>query len=157
MKKPPEKKPFYLHWFTVEPFGRIVFLVVGDVHAALRYAKRHKFRRYDFGEITSVIDGCDPIDQKGAKLDECGRTIYRKSGDALCYFAVFPTPGTLVHELFHATCHIMEVVGVADKNGETDAYILGNMTDHFFSVLEKDKTIPAIPPGKPTRRTTNEH
>jgi hypothetical protein len=138
MKKPLKKNPFYLHWFRVDPFKRMVFLVVGDAHAAVKYAKRHGFRHYDFSDILKILDENLPF-KPGAKLDECGKTVYHPSGDSLVYFAEFPTPGTLVHEIFHATCHIMETVGVADKNGETDAYVLDDLFSHFFASLENDK------------------
>lgn len=139
MKKQPNKKPFYLHWYRVDPFGRIVFCVVGDPLAAIKHARKHHFRKYDFGKITEVIQSCESCDPFIGNLEECGRTIYRPGGDSLIYFPVFPRPGTLVHELYHATRQIISAVGVADANGETDAYIIGDMFDHFFSVLEKDK------------------
>ena len=41
--------------------------------------------------------------------------------------------------LLHAVDDILESAGVSDTNGETDAYLLGCMFEHFFSVLEKDK------------------
>lgn len=55
------------------------------------------------------------------------------------WFPAFPTPGTLAHELMHAKDDILNSAGVTDTNGETDAYLLGAMYEHFFSMLEKDK------------------
>ena len=55
------------------------------------------------------------------------------------WFPDFPTPGTLAHELFHSVTNVLNSAGVTDTNGETDAYLLGAMYDHFFAVLEKDK------------------
>ena len=39
----------------------------------------------------------------------------------------------------HAKDDILNSAGVTDTSGETDAYLLGQMYDHFFSMLEKDK------------------
>ena len=55
------------------------------------------------------------------------------------WFPAFPTPGTLAHELFHAVTNVLNSSGVTDTNGETDAYLLGAMYDHFFAMLEEDK------------------
>lgn len=72
-------------------------------------------------------------------LEYCGRTVQKDGLDVFVWFPVFPTPGTLVHELMHAKDNILNSAGVTDTSGETDAYLLGQMYDHFFKVLEKDK------------------
>lgn len=65
--------------------------------------------------------------------------LYKKA--VMCLFTSRHSlpPGTLAHELLHAVDDILKSAGVSDTNGETDAYLLGCMFEHFFSVLEKDK------------------
>lgn len=133
-------KTYHLHWFRADPFGRIVVLVVGNYKDALEECDKI-FRPKDkstplfsacFGE---VLD-CHPC---RSKPENCGRTVCNDVGDVVMWFPVFPTPGTLAHELFHAVTDILESAGVTDTSGETNAYLLGEMYDHFFSALEKDR------------------
>ena len=136
------KKPYYLHWFTVEPFNRIVVLVVGDYKASFRELDREfkeahlppKKRTPFSSGIVEVLDENQPT----GRLEKCGRTVH-KENDVFVWFPVFPTPGTLAHELLHAKDYILNTAGVTDTRGETDAYLLGAMYDHFFSALEKDR------------------
>ena len=129
------KKPYYLHWFTADPFNRLVVLVVGDYKASFKKLDRTfrdkssppKDRKLFSDGIAKVLEKSPPT----GDLKQCGRTIH-KDLDIFMWFPVFPTPGTLAHELEHAKDYILTSAGVADNNGETDAYLIGQMYDHFF-------------------------
>ena len=136
------KKPYYLHWFTAEPFNRLVVLVVGDYKASFKeldrtFKESHlpPKKRTPFSDgLAEVLDENKPTGHP----DKCGRAVH-KGNDVFVWFPAFPTPGTLAHELMHAKDYILNSAGVTDTSGETDAYLLGAMYDHFFKVLEKDK------------------
>ena len=144
-KKSNAKKSYALHWFTEEPFGRVVVLVIGDYKCALKECDK-VFRPKDrnahpFSEFVE-----EQLDDRPCKCspDHCGRTISNDVGDVFMLFPAFPTPGTLAHELFHAVTNVLNSAGVTDTNGETDAYLLGDMYDHFFTVLEEDKKMKRV-------------
>ena len=136
------KKPYYLHWFNADPFGRLVVLVVGDYKASFKKLDRTfrdkssppKDRKLFSDGIAKVLEKNPPT----GDLKLCGRTVH-KDLDIFMWCPVFPTPGTLAHELEHAKDYILTSAGVADENGETDAYLIGQMYDHFFNALERDK------------------
>ena len=138
------RKPYYLHWFHADPFTRVVILVVGDYKASFKEINR-KFKlkpNLPKADRVPFSDGLAEVLEKNppkGDLEYCGRTVQRDGLDVFVWFPVFPTPGTLAHELLHAVDDILESAGVSDTNGETDAYLLGCMFEHFFSVLEKDK------------------
>ena len=138
--KDTTEKTYHLHWCKADPFGRFVILVVGDYREAVKECKR-KFKSFDpsfknsfFEEVVGIIDE-NPI---WGNPSTSGRTV-QKGGDVFVWFPTFPTPGTLAHELLHAVDDILKSAGVKDTHGETDAYLLGYIFEHFFSVLEKDK------------------
>ena len=138
------RKPYYLHWFHADPFARVVVLVVGDYKASFKEINRTFRPRKGLPKEQRVpfTDGLAEVLEKNppkGDLEHCGRTVQKDGADVFVWFPVFPTPGTLAHELMHAKDDILNSVGVTDTNGETDAYLLGAMYDHFFSVLEKDK------------------
>ena len=138
------RKPYHLHWFTADPFNCVVILVVGDYKASFKEIDR-KFKlrpnlpKADRVPFSDGLVECLEENPPKGDLEHCGRTIHRKDGDVFVWFPVFPTPGTLAHELMHAKDDILNSAGVTDTAGETDAYLLGQMYDHFFSMLEKDK------------------
>ena len=137
------KKPYYLHWFTAEPFNRIVVLVVGDYKASFKELDKTFIESYlPPKKRTPFSNGLSEILDKHSPMGDrkmCGRCVMKNETDVFVWFPTFPTPGTLAHELMHAKDYILNSAGVTDTNGETDAYLLGAMYDHFFSVLEKDK------------------
>lgn len=138
------KKPYYLHWFTADPFARVVVLVVGDYKASFKEINRTFRPRKGLPKEQRVpfTDGLAEVLEKNppkGDLECCGRTVQISGADVFVWFPVFPTPGTLAHELMHAKDDILNSAGVTDTNGETDAYLLGQMYDHFFKVLERDK------------------
>jgi hypothetical protein len=136
------KKPYYLHWFIVSPFNRIVVLVVGDYKASFKECNRRFIEAHlPPKKRTPFSDGIDEILGENPPTgcpEICGRCV-KKGINVFVWFPTFPTPGTLAHELMHAKDYILNSAGVTDTSGETDAYLLGEMYDHFFSVIEKDK------------------
>lgn len=137
------KKPYYLHWFTADPFSRLVVLVVGDYKASFkeldrRFSDRSKPPKERVKFTDGLAEALEKNPPKGS-VEGHGCTTQKDGMDVFVYFPVFPTPGMLAHELMHAKDFILNSAGVTDTNGETDAYLLGQMYDHFFKVLEKDK------------------
>ena len=134
------KNTYNLHWFTADPFGRIVVLVVGNYKDALKKCdKIFKPKDKDWPISSESFEKIlDDNTCKGYSKN-CGRTVSNDIGNVFVWFPDYPTPGTLAHELMHAKDYILNSAGVTDTSGETDAYLLGAMYDHFFSVLEKDK------------------
>lgn len=138
------KKPYYLHWFQADPFNRVVVLLVGDYKASFKtldrtFKLRSNLPKADRVPFSDGLAECLEENPPKGSLEHCGCTIHRKAGDVFVWFPVFPTPGTLAHELMHAKDYVLNSAGVTDTAGETDAYLLGQMYDHFFKVLEKDK------------------
>lgn len=137
------KKPYYLHWFTADPFARLVVLVVGDYKASFKEIdRRFSDRSKPPKERVKFSDGLAEVLEKNppkGDLEYCGRTVQKDGLDVFVWFPAFPTPGALAHELMHAKDDILNSAGVTDTSGETDVYLLGQMYDHFFSALEKDK------------------
>lgn len=138
------RKPYYLHCFHADPFARLVVLVVGDYKASFKEIDRKFKLRPNLPKADRVpfTDGLAEVLEKNppkGDLEHCGRTVQNDGLDVFVWFPAFPTPGTLVHELMHAKDDILNSAGVTDTSGETDAYLLGQMYDHFFAALEKDK------------------
>ena len=139
-KKKNTNNNYCLHWFRAGPFGRIVVLVVGDYKDALKECD-DLFRPKDRKDRPFSEDFSKVLDDHPCKCDpqNCGRTVCNDVGDVVMWFPVSPTPGTLAHELLHAVTDVLRSAGVTDTSGEADAYMLGAMYDHFFTVLEEDK------------------
>ena len=124
--------------------GQVVVLVVGDYKASFKEIDRKFKLRPNLPKTERVpfSDGLAEVLEKNppkGDLEYCGRTLQKDGLDVFVWFPTFPTPGALAHELMHAKDDILNSAGVTDTSGETDAYLLGQMYDHFFAVLEKDK------------------
>lgn len=131
------------HYINVTTFRSFVLLVVGrDVDACVKELSDQlelstgsfsEYRRLMEEERDGLLDGVTET----TRFCRCGRCITHGS-EALLWFPTFPTVGSLAHECLHAVQNMLKDRGVADANGETDAYLFEEVFRHFLTVLTED-------------------
>lgn len=131
------------HYINVTTFRSFVLLVVGkDVEECVKALSAHlDLTEADFAGYAKHMeeerDGLLANGDSSARFCRCGRCITHGS-EALLWFPTFPTAATLAHECLHAVQNMLKDRGVADANGETDAYLFEEVFRHFLTVLAED-------------------
>ena len=116
----------------IEVFERnVACLVGGDLDKAL-----DAFRRLDGVPRKNIREIRDQICETGRKIEFAGITVYTRFG-AVIYLPKWHSP-TLVHELWHATRHILKSVAIKEEEAEeTGACIM----DYLFRTFVRTEAV----------------
>lgn len=115
----------------IEVFERSVACLVGDLDEALE-----KFRLADNVPRGSIREIRDEIREMDRKIEFAGITVYTRFG-AVIYLPKWHSP-TLVHELWHATRHILKSVAIKEEEAnETGACIM----DYLFRTFVRTEAV----------------
>lgn len=121
-----------IHLFDIDVFYRDILVIFGDKET-LRKDLYEYHKKDVVDEIVEEMNICNGLR---------GKTILsQEKGVFFVWFVKKPTTaqdiGFLVHELFHAVCAVMEMVGVepSASSEEAYAYTLGFLTEQVFDKM----------------------
>lgn len=110
---------------VTEQWGCPVHVVAGATMADALRAARRRFRGANFDGLHDGLLGCC-----GDLADEAGLYVLFPAG---------ASPGTVAHELYHATVRVLRRAGVpiTHQNDETAAYALDRLVDEVAPWLDR--------------------
>lgn len=111
-------------------FKRGVLVFIGHPQELLDFIKKK--------DPTHLLDVAQQIDENERTLAQVIRTGY----DAIIYAREMPNVMTLIHEAYHATVAVYEIIGVVPSDEEAYAYLLEYICHEIFRWLNIPFDIP---------------
>lgn len=113
--------------------NKIIPIHIYDTDIMLHLGSQDTLKEYlslNFGmeDVVSILDGMNITN------NDLGKTVLLSNGSVILWMPSTPTTfkekGTLAHEVYHATCEIMNKIGVppSTDNEEAYAYLIGYIT-----------------------------
>lgn len=109
---------------TIPMYYRGVLVFIGSSEQLMGYLDRH------YPSYASVVQTFE--------YTRAAAYTFKLDGDALIFAPRIPSSAEMVHEIFHATRHILDIVGVklSDDTEEVFAYLMEYLSEQILPWLK---------------------